>query len=210
MLIRSHDEASDDECNDLLSSHDFGLLIAAGVERPTPVVVPTHFVFDGASTIRLHLAKPNPVWGAIEENPTVVFTVIADWAYISTAMNATPGTDPAYGIPTSYYATVQATCEARVLDDPGEKAALLTDQLATFQPEGGYGTFDDRHAPYARSLPAIRGLELAIIALTGKFKYGGNKPEDHRALIGASLEARQRPGDAAAAAHLARRSQHPS
>jgi len=206
MLIRPHDAASDDDCRQLLGSHDFGQLIAAGAGRSVPVVVPSHFVFDGENTIHLHLAKPNPVWAAIDENPTVLLTVIADWAYVSTAMNAAPGADPTYGIPTSYYATVQATCTVRVLDDPSEKATVLTTQLGHFQPEGGHGGFDDPSKPFAKSLPAIRGLELDIVGLTGKFKYGGNKSEDHRVLIAEALDARSGPADHAAAGHVRRRS----
>ena len=195
MLIRPHDAASDEECRELLRSHDFGQLVAAGSGREVPVVVPTHFVYDGDATISLHLAKPNPVWDAIAENPVVLLTVIADWTYIRTDWNAAPGSDPTYGIPTSYYASVQAKCHATPLDEPGDIASTLTTQLGHFQPDGGHGGFDDEASPYSKSLRAIRGLRLDVLELVGKFKYGGNKDEHHRDVIGRLLDERGGPGD---------------
>ena len=67
MLIRPHDAAIDPEreWRDLVADHPFGHLIAPGKEREFPVVVPTHIHFDGDRTIRLHLARPNPVWPAL-------------------------------------------------------------------------------------------------------------------------------------------------
>lgn len=44
----------------LAEGHDFGQLIAAGRGRDVPVVVPTHFVLDGADRVLVHLARPNP------------------------------------------------------------------------------------------------------------------------------------------------------
>jgi len=35
----------------------FGQLIAPGLARDLPVVVPTHFCYDGADTIELHLHR---------------------------------------------------------------------------------------------------------------------------------------------------------
>ena len=40
------------------------------------------------------------------------------------------------GVPTSYYATVQARVDVEVVDDPDAKADLLTRQLAHFEPAG--------------------------------------------------------------------------
>src|SRR4051812_38870888 len=63
VLIRGVDGATDDEWRSFVSTGPrFGELIAAGAGRPVPVVVPTHFVFDGDSKVWLHLARPNPVW----------------------------------------------------------------------------------------------------------------------------------------------------
>lgn len=207
MLVHPWDAPLDDaEWREWLGRNDFGQIIAAGRGRDVPVVVPTHFRYDGATTVELHMARPNPVWAAIDENPTVLLTVVGDWTYVPSTWGAAPGTPPELGIATSYYATVQLTCAATVVDDPEELAALLRRQLGRFQPEGGFApvTADDEH--YARRLPQIRGLRLDVTGVRGKFKYGGNKELDHRAVIAGRLAERGAPGDAAAREHLLRRS----
>ena len=206
MLVHPWDAPLDDaEWRTWLSGHDFGQLVAAGRGRDVPVVVPTHFAYDGATTVELHLARPNPVWPAIAENPAVLLTVIGDYVYVPSTWGAAPGTPPELGIATSYYATVQLTCAATVVDDPDELAALLRRQLGRFQPEGGYAPVDAADDHYARRLPQIRGLRLAVESVRAKFKYGGNKAVEHRAVIADRLAERAGPMDDAARAHLLRR-----
>jgi transcriptional regulator len=207
VLVHPWDAPLDDtEWREWLSRNDFGQLVASGRGRDVPVVVPTHFRYDGATTVELHLARPNPVWAAIDENPTVLLTVVGDYVYVPSTWGAAPGTPPELGIATSYYATVQLTCAATIVDDDAEKAALLRRQLGRFQPEGGFAevTPDDEH--YARRLPQTRGLRLDVTGVRGKFKYGGNKEPGHRAVIADRLAARGGPGDAPAREHLLRRS----
>jgi transcriptional regulator len=206
MLIRRHDAALDDaEWRDFLARHDFGQLVASGRGRDVPVIVPTHFVFDGASGIRLHLAMPNPVWDAIAENAMVVMSVIDAYTYIPTQWNANAGAPVEYGIPTSYYAAVQAICRATVVDDPAAIARILEAQLAHFQPEGGHARVEPGDTIYGKNLSAIRGLELAIVDVRAKFKFGGNKTPEHRGRIAQRLAERGGANDLAARRHLLRR-----
>ena len=205
MLIRKHDAAiSDDEWRTFLGSRDFGELIASGRARDVPVVVPTHFIYDGDRTIRLHLAVPNPVWEALAENPVALVSVFGDYSYIPTQWNANPGSDVRYGVPTSYYAAVQAIVRIRTIDDPDELAAILTAQLAHFQPEGGHAPVEPS-GPYGTQFGGIRGIVGTIEEVRAKFKYGGNKTVEHRLAIAARLAERDRGLDAGARAQLLRR-----
>jgi transcriptional regulator len=203
MLIHPWDEASPAEWQDVLSRTDFGQLVTAGHVDGFPVVVPTHFLYDGDQTVLLHLARPNPVWQALDADPRVVLAVVADYTYVEAAWNANPGTDPDLGVPTSYYTAVQLLCVADVVDDPDEKAAVLAEQLRHFEPPGS-----TRHTPSTesesdrRQLPAIRGLRLHVEAVRAKMKYGGNKTPEHRHAIADELARRDGPLDAAARAHL--------
>src|SRR5215211_2983432 len=130
MLVHPWDAAVEAEWQDwLYDGHDFGQLIAPGRDRDLPVVVPTHFLYDGEATVRLHLARPNPVWAALAERPRALLTVVDDYTYVPSAWGAEPGSPPELGIPTSYYATVQLSCDVRVVDDPAEKAHILSQQL---------------------------------------------------------------------------------
>jgi transcriptional regulator len=201
MLVHPWDAAEPTEWLSWLP--DFGQLIAAGRGRDFPVVVPTHFVFDGNATIWLHLARPNPVWAALDENPRALLTVIGDYTYIPSHWNATA--DPALGVPTSYYAAVQLQADVRVIDDPTEKAAVLNRQLGHFEPGSARLTVGETE----RLLSGIRGIELTVTHITAKFKYGGNKSAEHRKIIGERLAERGAPMDEAAARHLGERLTQP-
>ena len=201
MLIHPWDAASsDDEWRVWLASQDVGTLIAAGLGRDIPVVVPTHFVYDGASTVLLHLARPNPVWAAIEEQPRVLLSVTDDWAYVPASWKAAGDEDPALGIPTSYYAAVVLDCTAAVLAGD-DLLAVLRAQLAHFEP--GSAVADP--SVHLRRLPGIRGLRLKVTSVQAKFKYGGNVDDAHRAAVAERLAARGGRGDVAARDHLLRR-----
>ncbi len=206
MLIRPADAATTPQCRALVTQHDFGQLVAPGRGERLPVIVPTHFVFRPRDdTFVLHLARANPVFEALAENPTVIMSVVADWIYVPTSWGAAPDSDPRWGVPTSYYAAVQATCQARVTGgdrDPEATAGILNTQLGHFQPEGGHHRVEPGDSPYGRLLPAIRGLELRVENWRGKFKFAGNKEPGHRALIAEWLAERGGPGDLAAREHI--------
>ena len=206
MLIHPWDEATREEWQGVLAQADFGQLVTAGHVDGYPVVVPTHFLYDGDSTVLLHLARPNPVWKALDADPHVVLALTGDYAYVEAAWNANPDTDPDRGVPTSYYTAVQLLCRAEVVDDPDEKAAILAEQLTHFEPPDSTRatpTADDESD--RRQLPGIRGLRLHVEGVRAKMKYGGNKTPEHRREIADHLTERNGPMDAAARANLLRR-----
>jgi transcriptional regulator len=205
VLIHPWDAAEDREWRAWLAGLDFGQLVAGGRDRDLPVVVPTHFVFDGERTVWLHLARPNPVWEALTERPRALLTVVGDYTYVPSDWNAAPGGPVEHGVPTSYYATTQLGCDVRVVDDPVRKAEILDRQLAHFEPGSARKPVSARDDPDRRLLPGIRGMELTITEVRAKFKYGGNKEAGHRADIAARLEERGGPRDLAARGHLLRR-----
>jgi transcriptional regulator len=205
VLVHPWDSAEDKEWRAWLADRDFGQLIAGGRDRDVPIVVPTHFVFDGERTVRLHLARPNPVWEPLTEHPRAVLTVVDDYTYIRSDWNTAPGGLVERGVPTSYYATVQLTCDVRVIDDPAEKAALLDRQLAHFEPGSARLPVSAEEDPDRRLLPGIRGIELSVTDVRAKFKYGGNKEPEHVREIADRLEERGTRADIAARDHALRR-----
>ena len=209
MLIRSHDAPfDDDEWRAFLREHDFGQLVAAGAGRVTPAITPVHFVYDGEATILLHLARANPVLAALAENPVAVMAVIGAYTFIPTDWNANPGEAVEYGVPTSYYAAVQATGVCEIIDDPEALAELLRTQLAHFQPAGGHAPVTAGDTPYGRQLPAIRGVRLSITDVQAKFKFGGNKTTAHQRSIADHLLERGSPLDREARRQQIRRLEH--
>lgn len=199
MFIPASDAAqTDDECWAFLEAQGFGHLIAPGFDREFPVVVPTQFVVTG-TTIVLHLARPNPIWAALAERPVAMLSVAGDWAYIPGRWKAIGAEDPGAGIPTTYYGAVQVIADVTVVDDPAQLLDVLRTQLSVVEPD-----LPDP-AQHATRLPGIRGLVLRPRELRGKFKYGGNVDDAHRQAVAAQLLARGAAGDAAARAHLERR-----
>jgi transcriptional regulator len=201
MLIRRHDAPlSDEEWHAFLADHDFGELIVPGAGRDLPIVVPTHFIYDGDKTVLLHLAQPNPVWEALAERPRALLSVFGAYTYIPGHWN-----QDEYGVPTSYYAAVQLACDAEIVDDPAGIAAILERQLAHFQPEGKHAPVEPGDNPYGKLLGSIRGIRLAVTDVRAKFKFGANRTVEHRRVVGAKLAERGRPLDLEARANLMRR-----
>ncbi|HZC25604.1 MAG TPA: FMN-binding negative transcriptional regulator [Actinopolymorphaceae bacterium] len=205
MLIHPWDEATDEEWRAFLADHDFGQLIASGRDRDLPVVVPTHFGFDGERTAWLHLARPNPIWPLLEENPHAVLSVVDDYVYVPSAWQAVPGTPTELGVPTSFYATVQLACDVRVVDEPTAKAEILNRQLGHFEPGSARLPVSETREVDRRSLRGIRGIELTVTGVRAKFKYGGSRKPDHRRVMADQLAARAGRSDAPARTHLLRR-----
>jgi transcriptional regulator len=209
MLIHPWDSPqSSSEWRAFVRAQGFGQIVAAGRDRDVPVIVPTQYVLEEAGgedgigdRVWLHLARPNPIWTPISENPRVVLAVTGDWAYIPSAWKAIGAEDPALGIPTTYYAAVQLIADAHVLDEPAEKLDAIRRLLDALQPDGGHAD----PAVHANRLAGIRGLRLDVTEVRGKFKYGGNVDDAHRRAVAERLAARGGPGDAAARSHLLRR-----
>jgi transcriptional regulator len=196
--------SSEDEWMEFVRVQGFGHLVAAGRGREVAVVVPTQFALVSPQLAVLHLARPNPVWPALTENPAVLLSVAGDWAYVPAAWKAIGDEDPRLGVPTTYYAAVQLIADAEIVDDESGKAEILRTQLAVTEPDNDLDPLDNR-----RRLPAIRGLRLAIREVRAKFKYGGNVDDAHRIAVAERLAARSGPGDAAALGHLRRRTPPP-
>ncbi|MEV0613512.1 FMN-binding negative transcriptional regulator [Nonomuraea sp. NPDC050404] len=203
MLIHPWDAAhDDDEWRNWLRTRDFGQIAVNGVDGTAPVVVPTHFLYDGASEVVLHLARPNPIWEALAANPVAVVSVHDDYAYIPGPWRSD---SPETGVPTSYYAAVQLVCAAEVVDGREGKAEILRRQLAHHQPAGDHGEMAADAGPYHKMLSAIRGLRLRVVEVRAKFKYDAHRPAELRERVAAGLAERNSPGDAGALVQQRRR-----
>lgn len=206
MLIHPWDAAAPDEWQRWLgTTSPFGQLVVNNADpAQAPLVVPTHAVIDGTDLL-VHLARPNPVWPHVLAGPRVRFVVTSDYAYVPGAWRASADAPAEHGVPTSYYAAVQFTCDAVVVDETHEKADLLRTQMRHIQPEGGTADIEDAEAPFRRMLAGVRGLRLHIVEATGKFKYDDHKPVEHRVRVADALVARGSAQDHGAATQQRRR-----
>ncbi|WP_043495416.1 FMN-binding negative transcriptional regulator [Streptomyces viridosporus] len=207
MLIHPWDAPHDDaEWQQWLAAHDFGQLAVNGPPGEPPHVQPLHFAYDaGRGEAVTHLARPNPLWRAVEADPVVLLSVVDDYVYVPGPWQAEPDVPPEHGVPTSLYAAVQLRCRAHVVDDPAHKAALLDRQVGHFQPEGGSARVAVGEAPYGRMLSGIRVLRLEVTGVRAKFKYAGQRSGAVRNRIAAGLADRDGARDPAARGHVLRR-----
>ncbi|MFD3580033.1 FMN-binding negative transcriptional regulator [Streptomyces sp. NPDC058644] len=210
MLIHPWDAPrSDTEWQQWLAAHDFGQLAVNGLPGEPPHVQPAHFAYEAGhgphGRVITHLARPNPLWPALEADPEVLLSVVDDYVYVPGPWQAPPDTPPEHGVPTSFYAAVQLRCTARIVDAPEEKAELLNRQVAHFQPEGGSAPAAVGEAPFGRMLSGIRALCLEVTNVQAKFKYASHKPQEVRNRIAAGLTQRDGPRDRAAHEHQLRR-----
>ncbi|MFI1940804.1 FMN-binding negative transcriptional regulator [Streptomyces purpureus] len=210
MLIHPWDAARDrGEWQSWLAAHDFGQLAVNGLPGEPPWVQPLHFRYDPEpgpyGQVIAHLARPNPLWPALEAGPDVLLSVVDDYVFVPGPWAAPPSAPPEHGVPTSFYAAVQLRCTAHLVDDPAEKAALVNRQTAHFQPEGGSAVAAAGQAPYGRMLSGLRGLRLEVTEVRAKFKYANHKPAEVQDRLAAGLRERDEPRDRAALAHQLRR-----
>ncbi|MFE1320861.1 FMN-binding negative transcriptional regulator [Kitasatospora phosalacinea] len=202
MLIRGWDRGAEQEWRRWLAEgRSFGTLAANGPDGP--VLTPTPFLLDaGAGEVLLHLAAANPLLAAVRADPHVTLAVTDDHAFVPGRWRAAPYT------PTSYYASVQFSCTAELVEDPAEKAALINRQLARFQPEWPADRVEPQSTYWAQ-LTAVRGLRLTVRRVRAKFKYDDKKPVELQGEVAERLAERHaatgNPQDAAARAQLLRR-----
>lgn len=206
MLILPWDAASPDEWRRWLGGTTFFGQLAVNNADPAapPIVIPTHAVLEG-DRLMVHLDLANPVWPSIRANPRVLFSVVGDDAYVPTTWRAGAGVPPEDGIPTTYYAAVQFTCDSELVDDLEGKAEFLRIQLRHLQPEGDYAQVAVGEPPYGSLIPGFRAIWLPIVEVAAKFKYDDHKPVEHRERVADLLIERSGPHDAGAAAQQWRR-----
>jgi transcriptional regulator len=207
MFIQPWDAARDaEEWRAWLGTTDrFGVLVVNNLDAGhAPLVLPTHFTMAGEQ-ILMHLARPNPVWPHLEAAEQVRLAVIGDYAYVPGYWRTAADVPEEHGVPTSYYSSVQFVCAPSMVDDPADKAELLSAQLGDFQPEGRHVDVAVDAEPYGRMLSGIRGVRLTILGVEAKFKYDDHKPLEYRARVNERLEERARGLDARVAAQQRRR-----
>lgn len=196
MLTPDADRPSPDRLCEFLDTNDFGQLVT--MFDDVPLIVPTHFLYDGRDVVECHLDRRNPVFHAVERGAPLVVAVVAAPVFIPSYWNAPNRSHAGWAAPTSYYAAVQFRVDPTIVDDEAALAGLLTRQMRHHQPEGGHEPIAPGRNPYGRMLKAIRGLHMTIIDTKARFKFGAGKRREHRGLVADDLLARGGPNDAAA------------
>jgi transcriptional regulator len=132
--------------------------------------------------LRGHVAKANPHWRYLEQNPNSMTIFHGPHAYVS-ASNYTTREN----VPTWNYGAVHAYGNARVFSSPEELQGVLHQLIGTFEPAYAeqWGSLNDTYRQ--RMLSHIVGFEIAVTKLEAKFKLSQNRTKEEQSNVIASL-----------------------
>jgi transcriptional regulator len=166
----------------LMREHPFASLISnddAGVPFVThlPLVL-TEGGDSGDFMLLGHCAKPNPHWRYLQARPRAVVSFLGPHAYLS------PSVYPDLArVPTWNYLAVDCTVEARLIETPQAKDALLKRLIAQHEPAYARQWRELGEEFQHKMLGGIVGFELAVTALQCKLKLNQHRPESHAAML---------------------------
>lgn len=128
-----------------------------------------------------HLAKANGQWQAFDGETEAMAMFWGPHAYVSPTWYVSEKM-----VPTWNYVTVHAYGRPRILDDPADAAAVLSQLTDTYESEAtGPWSMDSLPEEFIeRQIKAIAAFEMPIERIEGKFKLSQNrKPEDREGVI---------------------------
>ncbi|MER9896300.1 FMN-binding negative transcriptional regulator [Mesorhizobium sp. M0119] len=186
-------ETRQDVLHGLIRAHPLGLLVSNGAEGPVANAIP--FLLDADvppnGRLRAHLAKANPQWRLLADNPLAPVLVVfqgAD-AYVTPSWYETKR-ETGKVVPTWNYAIVQVRGIVTVIEDQDWLAEQISD--LTMSQEGDRSApwaVTDAPAPFIQSqIKGIVGLEIAITEISGKWKVSQNRPAADRVGVAEGLE----------------------
>jgi transcriptional regulator len=177
-VVRDHADAIA-----FMQSNPFVILVSTHSDGPFASHVPVVIREAGDQLIlRGHVAKANPHWRYLEQNPQCLTIFHGPHSYISPSNYTTRE-----NVPTWNYGAVHLYGNARVYSSPEALQSMLHELIATF--EAAYAqqwdsldkTFQDR------MLSHIVGFEITATKLEAKFKLGQNRSKQEQANMLASL-----------------------
>ena len=166
-----------------MRANPFAILVSSTDDGPFATHLPL-FVSEAAEhlVIRGHVAKANPHWRHLEQQPNCLTIFHGAHAYVS-ASNYTTREN----VPTWNYGAVHVYGNARVFASPEDLQGVLDQLIGTFEPAYAeqWASFS---APYReRMLSHIVGFEIAVTKIEAKFKLSQNRSQEEQTNVIASL-----------------------
>ena len=163
----------------LMRDHPFATLISSDDEGQ-PFLTHLPLVLDerGPDDFALfgHCAKPNPHWRYLRARPQAVVSFLGPHAYLS------PSVYPDLArVPTWNYLAVHCTVEARLIEGPDEKDALLKRLIGQHEAAYAQQWRDLGQEFQHKMLNGIVGFELKVTALQCMVKLNQHRKESHAA-----------------------------
>ncbi len=168
-----------------MRANPFAILVSSTEAGPFATHLPV-VVRESADhvVIRGHVAKANPHWRHLEQQPSCMLIFHGPHAYVSTS-NYTAREN----VPTWNYGAVHVYGNARVFASAEDLQGVLHELIGTF--EAAYGAqWDSLGDAYReRMLSHIVGFEIAVSRIEAKLKLSQNRTREEQSNVIASLGA---------------------
>jgi transcriptional regulator len=166
-----------------MRANPFTILISQSDEGPFATHLPVIIREEGDRLlIRGHVAKANPHWKYLEQQPTCLVIFHGPHAYVSPANYNTRET-----VPTWNYGAIHVYGNARTFADSGELLGVLHELIPMFEAAYADQWATLSEAYRTRMLSHIVGFEISVSRIEAKFKLSQNRAKDEQQNIIDSL-----------------------
>lgn len=177
--VRDHTDAVS-----FMRANPFVILVSASDDGPfashVPVVIRET---EDQLIIRGHVAKANPHWRYLEQNPQCLTIFHGPHSYISPSLYTNRES-----VPTWNYGAVHLYGNARVFASPDAMLGVLHDLMGIFEPAYAEQWASLSHEYRERMLTHIVAFEITATKLEAKFKLGQNRTREEQSNMIAALD----------------------
>ena len=154
-----------------------------------PRITALNFLYDGR--ILWHGAVSGERYECLKKDPRATFSAVAMQVYLPSHLLSEENATSA----TSAFKSVHVRGRCQTIEDPEEKCLVLNRLMVKYQPEGRFRKITPADPLYAKVLKATGVYALTVEEMSGKFKFGQNKPKEDRLKIARFLQGRGTPQD---------------
>jgi transcriptional regulator len=167
-----------------MRANPFAILISSTDGVPFATHLPLFVrVAEEKIVLRGHVAKANPHWRYLEQQPECLTIFHGPHSYISPSNYAARES-----VPTWNYGAVHLYGTARVFSSPEDLLGVLHELMGIFEPAyaSQWAALDEAYRE--RMLRQIVGFEIEVTKMEAKFKLTQNRPRGDQANVITSLE----------------------
>lgn len=166
-----------------MRANPFTILVSSTDDGPFATHLPLVIREKGEQVaLRGHVAKANPHWRHLEQDPSCLAIFHGPHSYISPTNYNTRES-----VPTWNYGAVHVYGNARIFTAPDELLGVLHELIPMFEPAYA-GQWESLSEAYReRMLSHIVGFEIAVAKIEAKFKLSQNRARDEQERVIDSL-----------------------
>jgi transcriptional regulator len=179
--VRDHEDAIK-----FMRANPFAILISSTDAGPFATHLPLFVRWapqEEKVVLRGHVAKANPHWRYLEQQPQCLTIFHGPHSYISPSNYTVPES-----VPTWNYGAVHLYGNAKIFSSPEALQGVLGELMQTFEPAyaAKWASLDEAYRE--RMLKQIVGFEIEVTKMEAKFKLNQNRSREDQANVIDSLE----------------------